>query len=399
MNILVIYPNGNALNPHSGAETRFWNLNYALTNLKFNVTVLHSINSKGFEDETLKKRCANVFYIKSLKFLGLSDFYFTDLNPFFILKLYQILRKERFDFILVEFPWGFLMTKFLARKYTVLIYESQGIESEFVEIAAINPKFPKFFKPFAKLYGKIYEKLVCKFADVIISVSKIDRDYYEQNYRIDKSKMILIQTPSTLKHQNLQRTDSLRNKCRKKLNLPLNKTIVLFHGGLPHPPNQQAFDLIKNYISPNVNDPDILFVLAGHNVKDFKKNNIISLGFVSNLRDLLYSADFAIVPLISGSGMRIKCIDYIITALPFITTKKGIEGIDFVTPNEDYIVYDSVDDNFIEGILNLHRNKELRLNLHNNLLKKSNIHNREKFENKLFKLFEKLILLRENYKK
>ncbi len=396
MNILVIYTNGNALNPHSGAETRFWNLNNALTNLNFNVTVLHSINSKGFEDKELKKKCENVFYIKSLSFLGLSDFYFIDLNLFFIFKLYQILRKKRFDFILVEFPWGFLMTKFLAKKNTLLLYESQGIESEFIEIAATNPKFPKFFKPFAKVFGKIYEKLVCKFADVIVSVSEIDRDYYEQNYGIDISKTILIQTPSAINHKNIERSESLRNKYRKKLNLPLNKTIVMFHGGLPHPPNQQAFDLIENFISPKVKDPNIVFVLAGHNVEKFKKNNIISLGFISSLSDLLYSADFAIVPLTSGSGMRIKCADYIITALPFITTKKGIEGIDFVNPGEDYLVYDSVDDKFIEGILKLHENKEIRQELHRNLLKKSNINNRKKFENRFFKLFEKLMCLREN---
>ena len=54
MNVLIVYPNGNALNPHSGAETRIWNLNYALTNLNFEVLVLHSLNSKGFEDNGIK---------------------------------------------------------------------------------------------------------------------------------------------------------------------------------------------------------------------------------------------------------------------------------------------------------------------------------------------------------
>ncbi|MFX1277507.1 MAG: glycosyltransferase family 4 protein [Promethearchaeota archaeon] len=391
MNILVIYPNGNALNPHSGAETRFWNLVSALTSLNFRVTVLHSLESKGFEDNELKSRCNNVFYIKRLGFLGLSDFYFTDFNPFFIFTLRKILRKKRFDIILVEFPWGFLITKFLAKKDTFIIYESQGIESEFIEIAAKNPKFPKFFGPFIKIYGKIYENLVCKFANLIVSVSEVDRDYYERNYGIDKRKTVLIQTPSALTHKYIERTDSNKKEHRKKLDLPLDKTIVIFHGGLPHPPNQQAFDLIENYISPKIQNPDILFVLAGYNVKKYIKDNIISLGFISNLRDLLYSADFAIVPLISGSGMRIKCTDYIITALPFITTKKGIEGIEFVDPNKDYLVYDSVDDNFISGIIELYRNKELRQKLHENLLRKSNIYNRKNFEARFSKLFKILI--------
>ena len=48
---------------------------------------------------------------------------------------------------------------------------------------------------------------------------------------------------------------------------------------------------------------------------------------------------------------------------------------------------------FIEGILKLHGNKELRQKIHRNLLKKSNLHNREKFENRFFKLFNKLLNL------
>ena len=68
--------------------------------------------------------------------------------------------------------------------------------------------------------------------------------------------------------------------------------------------------------------------------------------------------------------MKTKCFDYIITGLPFIITKKGIEGIDFLEPGEDYLVYDSVDDNFIKGILRLYEDNNLYNKLHKNLLKK-----------------------------
>ncbi|MHA1440151.1 MAG: glycosyltransferase [Promethearchaeota archaeon] len=390
MNVLVIYPKGNALNPHSGAETRIWNLISFLVNRNFNVSILHSIKSKGYEDERLKKKC-NVYYYKDLSIFGASDWYISDLNPFFIIKLFQIIRKQKIDIIQLEFPWGFLTIKFLAKKNSLLIYDSQGVESEFIKISMMNPKFPKILKPFAKFYAKFYEKIVCKLADVIINVSDIDRNYYIKNYKINRSKTILIQTPSALTINDTLRSENLKLKSRKKLGLPIDKTIVIFHGGLPHPPNQEAFDLIKNFIAPNINNPDIVFVLAGYNVEKFKKNNIISLGFVKELKDFLYSADFAIVPLISGSGMRIKCMDYIITALPFITTKKGIEGIDILKAGEDFLMYDTINNDFLEGIKLLYNDIELRQKLHQNLLKKSNILNREKFENRFYKLYLKLI--------
>jgi len=389
MNVLVIYPHGNALNPQAGAESRIWMVNYALVKHNFNVSILHSIRSIGYEDPELKNRC-KTYYYKDLNFFGFSDFYLSDLNPFFILSLFKLIRKQKFDVIQIEFPWGFLITKFLKKKKTLLIYDSHGVESEFLKIATKNPKFPKIFKPFAEIFGKLYEKIVCKLSDVIVSLSNIDRSHYIKKYKIERNKTILIQTPSTLNRQIELRTDALKIEKRKELGLPLDKTIVIFHGGLPHPPNQEAFDVIENFISPNINNSEIIFVLAGYNLKKFIKKNIISLGFVDSLRDFLYSADFAIVPIISGTGMRTKCFDYVITALPFIITKKGIEGIEFLKAGDDYLVYNSVNDDFLNGIVLLHKNKDLRQKLHQNLLKKSNIFNRKTFENKFFKLYSRL---------
>lgn len=394
MNILIVYPHGNALNPHSGAETRIWNLNSSLVNQDFNVSILHSTKSIGFEDKHLKKKC-NVFYYRELNFFGVPDWYLSDFNPFFIIKLFQIINKYKIDIIQIEFPWGFIVARLLAKKNTLLIYDSQGVEREFMNISIKNPKFPKFLKPFARFYAKLYEKLVCKLAHIIITVNEADRIDYVKNYKINWNKTILIQTPSTIKPQNFKRTESLKKNYRTKLGLPLDKTIIVFHGAFPHPSNQEAFKLIENFISPHISNPNIIFVLAGYNLKKFKKNNIISLGFVKNLKDLLYSADFSIVPIISGTGIRIKCMDYVATALPFITTKKGIEGIDFLEPERDYLLYDKVDYNFLEGINLLNRDKELREKIQNNLLKKSNMFTQMKFEKRFVKLYSKLRQIKE----
>ena len=390
MSILVVYPLGNALNPHSGAETRIWNLINSLINRNYNTTILHSHNSQGSEDILLKRKC-NIHYCKDNNILHLINSYFTDLNPFFAIELFKIIHKHKIDFIQLERPWGFLVVKLLKRKNQIVIYDSQGVENEHLSIVTNLSRKTKILKPFAEIYAKFYEKLTCNLADVIVCVSDIDREYYIKKFKINKSKTILIQTPSTLMFQNIKRTEEIKIECRKKLGLPIDKTICIFHGGLPHPPNQEAFDLIENFIAPKINDPEILFVLAGHNLEKYKKRNIISLGFVQNLKDFLYSADFAIVPIISGTGMRIKCTDYIITALPFITTKKGIEGIEFVKEHEDYLVFDEVNEKFIEGIKILAKDRKLRESINQNLFKKSNLLNRVKFEKNFNKLYMKLI--------
>ncbi len=389
-NVLVIFPHGNALFPHSGCETRTWNLNSSLITNNINLSVLHSLRSKNHEDMELKKKC-HVYYYKDLTLFGLSDWYLTDFNPFFIKKLFKVLRKQYFDIIIVICPWGLLTTKLLSKRTTKVIYDSQGIEGEYVDITTTLPNFPKILRPLIKILTKVQEKLACKWADLIVNVSDLDRVFYIKNYKIKKGKTILIQTPSALSCQNLTRSEELKKHSRIKLGLPLDKKIGMFHGGLPHPPNQEAFDLIENYIAPKINDSNILFVFAGHNVKKFNKKNIISLGFVEDLKDLLYAADFAIVPIIRGSGMKIKCTDYIISGLPFISTKKGIQGLEFLNSNEDCLVYDSVNGEFILGIKKLAKDIDLRKKFSQNLLHKSDFIGHRKFENRYIKLILKLI--------
>ncbi|MFX1502146.1 MAG: glycosyltransferase [Promethearchaeota archaeon] len=389
MNVLIVYPVGNALNPYAGLETRTWLINSALIKGDFNVSILHSIKSKGLEDEKLKKKC-NVYYYKDTNFFGLSDRYYSDFNPFYLYKLFIITRKKNIDAIQLERIWGFLIIKLIARRRTILICDSQLIESKYIGIDIKAKRIPKIFKHFIIWFARIYEKLVIRMVDVLICLSEIDREYFIKNFKIKRSKTILLQTPSTINLQTKPRSERLKKECRKKLGLPMDKTIAMFHGGFPHQPNKEALDLIRNYISPNIKNPDILFVVAGHNLEKFKENNVLSLGFVEDLKDLLYSSDLAIVPIISGYGMRTKCMDYIMTGLPFIITKTGIEGIDFLEPDVDFLLYNSVNEEFLEGINLLHNDNHLRQKFEVNLIKKSKFFNRSMFENRFIKLYNRL---------
>ncbi len=389
MKILLIYPNGNALNNHSGAGVRAYSIIENLIKHNMDVYVLHSLDSKGHENLKLKKNL-NVYYHRKLSYKGKSLHYLSDLNPFYIFKIIKIKKNIKPDIIHLEFPWGFFIIKFFTNKRTKIIYDSLGVEKEFIKVSIKNPNFPKILAPIGKIFCLLYEKMVCKLADVIINVSNVDRTYYIDNYNVKREKTYLIQIPSSLKIKDKEMINKFKYISRKKLKLPMDKTIVIFHGGSSHPPNQEAFKLIKNYIAPHINNPKIIFVLAGTNLKRFRKNNIVSLGFVEDLKVLLFSADFAIIPIISGSGMRVKCSDYIEASLPFVATKKAVEGIDFLEDKKNCLIYDKVNIDFINGINYLSRNKELRQKLRSNLLKKPKTLDHRYNENKLIALYSKL---------
>lgn len=391
MKVLIIFPHQNALSPNIGATARTLLYTKSFIKNNYEVSILHSMKAKGLEDKQLVNKC-KIYYHKELKIYALKEKFFNDLNPFLVYKLYKIIKAEKFDIIHFEFPFGFILLKLLVGNKSKLIYDSHGIESEFVKISYFEKGFPRLLYGFVRSFTKRYEKITCKIADSIISVSNIDKQFYMKEFKIEKDKIEVILQPSILKNEDyLSINPELKKNLREQLNLPLNDTLIVFHGGVPHPPNEEAFKLIENYIAPKFNALDITFILAGHNLKKYRKKNIISMGFVENLDDLLNATDFAIVPIISGEGLKIKCSDYISVALPFISTKKGIQGIYFLENGKDILIYDTVNSEYLDGIKTLYENKELRKKFHHNLTIKSCMISQENSENLLMNLHQKLI--------
>lgn len=82
--------------------------------------------------------------------------------------------------------------------------------------------------------------------------------------------------------------------------------------------------------------PDFVFHLAGRNMPEWLKSNknphVNVLGEVPDAKAFVANHDVAIVPLLSGSGIRIKIIESMALGKTVITTQVGAEGILY---NED----------------------------------------------------------------
>lgn len=75
------------------------------------------------------------------------------------------------------------------------------------------------------------------------------------------------------------------------------------------------------------------------------------------------------MPLDSGSGTRIKTLETASCSRHIVSTEKGVEGQDFLNDKE-IIVTEKVGQNFIEGILGLIKDEQLRDRLENNTRRK-----------------------------
>jgi glycosyltransferase involved in cell wall biosynthesis len=75
--------------------------------------------------------------------------------------------------------------------------------------------------------------------------------------------------------------------------------------------------------------------------------NFSIIGFVPNLPEAIHGS-IMIVPILSGSGMRMKIIEAMALSMPIITTSVGVEGIKLID-KESCLIADEPKD-FAEAI-------------------------------------------------
>jgi glycosyltransferase involved in cell wall biosynthesis len=132
----------------------------------------------------------------------------------------------------------------------------------------------------------------------------------------------------------------------------------IFHiGALDWSPNQEGIEwFLKNCWQPiQKKYPDLKFYIAGRNapdsIKNIKEPNVVFLGEVDDAYAFMESKAVMIVPLLSGSGMRIKIIEGMALGKSIVSTSIGAEGI-AVGHRYDIFIADSPE-KFIAGIESL----------------------------------------------
>lgn len=146
----------------------------------------------------------------------------------------------------------------------------------------------------------------------------------------------------------------------KKLEFP-----SLFHiGALDWAPNQEGLIWFFDHCWPRIHsqNPDMKFYLAGRNAPEWlerrlKVEGVVYMGEINDAYDFINSKAIMVVPLFSGSGMRIKIIEGMALGKPIVTTDIGTEGIPTADGNNIMIANDA--DQFVESINRLINDRSL----------------------------------------
>ncbi len=135
----------------------------------------------------------------------------------------------------------------------------------------------------------------------------------------------------------------------------LEKQSVFYLGGLDWLPNQEGLKWFLEEVWPKIHQkyPQLPFYIAGRHapkwIKKLKGSNIHYLGEVESASEFMNSKHIMIVPLFSGSGMRIKIIEAMALCKPIVATSIAAEGIEYTDGKNILIANDS--ETFIDSII------------------------------------------------
>jgi glycosyltransferase involved in cell wall biosynthesis len=120
----------------------------------------------------------------------------------------------------------------------------------------------------------------------------------------------------------------VRNKCEE----------IVFSGNLEYHPNVSAVSFFYSQIWPGLKQrhPGLIWRLIGKNEERFRRQfagveGIEVTGPIENAVWELARSRVAVVPLISGSGTRIKILEAWAAGLPVVSTSLGAEGLGAVS--------------------------------------------------------------------
>jgi glycosyltransferase involved in cell wall biosynthesis len=291
MNILVTSNHGNTFHPKEGADIR---KNKLIAGLARNNRILVLESDRYIADKPSDTSNVSVEYFHEFFIFKKPLSFLLDVNPSFLSLLYNVIKKEHIDIIQISYPYGFLATRFVLwrqKKKIPIIYDAHNVESDAVKQIP-NSGWDFLAWCFLIIYIPILEFLTVKFAaDSIICVSNEDRVRFIDKYGLDEGKIKVIPSGTTICAYDVTNN---KEDLKKRWGIS-GKKAILFHGTYSYPPNREAFELIIDYIAPQVQAArdNAVFLLAGNGVPVFQKENVRSIGFVEDICLLLQTADIA----------------------------------------------------------------------------------------------------------
>ncbi|TKC01815.1 glycosyltransferase family 4 protein [Pedobacter cryotolerans] len=327
---------------HLGVEVTLFSINTAKHNVDVDDIydpVFEKINFHSYNIDTEVNIWGAFFNIFSNQSYNVSRFYDDDAAKL----LEHVLHDHDFDVVQFEglfvVPYLDTVKEFSKAK---LIYRAHNIEFDVWEKLAVLEQFTprRKYLEFLSRRLKVYETEQINRFHQVFAISEPDR----QSILLMGCETKLAVFPVAIDFD--------------KYNVDTSKTSfpTLFHlGAMDWRPNKEGLEWFLDEIWPDIEklNGELRFYIAGKNMQkqffDYDSENLIVEGEIFDAVEFMNSKAIMIVPLLSGSGMRVKIIEGMAMEKCIIATTMAAEGIN-CKPGKDILIADTADE-FYRSIL------------------------------------------------
>lgn len=276
-------------------------------------------------------------------------------QPHITADLQHLLQTETFDFIQLEAPFVGMYLP-LIRKFSKapVVLRAHNVEYLIWQRLAAGSKNPikAWYLRLQAQRLQAFETKLWQQVDGIAAISHIDAQFIGQH---TQKPVISVPTGIALGgYPALQRRD-------------LRTDRLGFLGSMDWQPNQEAVRWFVQTIWPKLQTefPSTSVTFAGKNfpakLRNLAKNQLFMQGEVADANAFMLQHPIFIVPMRSGSGIRIKLLEAMALGLPIISTTLGAEGL----PVEDQKHLLLADDaaGFAKALHRLQKDEDFAFNL------------------------------------
>ena len=279
-------------------------------------------------------RNTNTGVIGALSNLFSSDSYFVSRFYFkeFENTLTQLLKNNHFDIIQLE---GLFMGVYLkaikAHSTAKVVLRAHNIEHVIWERHIVNEKagVRKMYLALQNKRLKNFEMSVLQVVDAVVPITRVDESAF-RSFGFKKRLFTCI-------------TGVDVNFYQQKQNVPVKANTIFYFGSMDWLPNREAVQWFLDNCWPQVHKamPEAKFIIAGRGMpqelKHLSNPNVLVIENVNDGKTFFHQHQIMIVPLLSGSGLRIKIIEGMAYGKAIVSTSVGAEGIAY-TDQKDILI-------------------------------------------------------------
>jgi glycosyltransferase involved in cell wall biosynthesis len=242
-----------------------------------------------------------------------------------LLKFYhptiELLKKQQFDFIVFENLASLDLAKAIKSQNPNVrqVYDAHNFDTE---IAEADYKTNRINRNVLNQV-RLKEAEIYKYIDNLWTCSERDAELFQ---KVNKKKIKKI-------HVIPNGTEITPIEVKSKNN---PTPVILFVGSLDYFPNEEGLKWFLQKIIQNI-ESDFIFKIVGSGKCSIELKELIAsskkcdlVGFVEDLELAYLEADLVVIPILSGSGTRLKALEAMKYKKAIVSTSKGIEGIDII---------------------------------------------------------------------